>query len=213
MFICNHCPYVKAVVAKIVRDMTELREHGVGSIAIMSNDPVAYPDDSFDKMKAFAREHAFTFPVRARRNAGRRADLRRRLHARFLRLRPELPARLPRPARRVGTLSDPNGEARALRRHGVDRAQRKGARSSASVGRLLDQVAGLRNARNASSTASGCSAISAVAAVRNRRRPWHRDSAAIRRCAFFAGAIRSRAPRIASTGQRTFAALSSAALY
>lgn len=62
MFICNHCPYVKAVVAKIVRDMTELREHGVGSIAISSNDPAAYPEDSFEKMKVFAREHAFTFP-------------------------------------------------------------------------------------------------------------------------------------------------------
>ena len=62
MFICNHCPYVKAVVAKIVRDMNELREHGVGSIAISSNDPAAYPEDSFEKMKAFAREHAFTFP-------------------------------------------------------------------------------------------------------------------------------------------------------
>jgi hypothetical protein len=62
MFICNHCPYVKAVVGKIVRDMTELREHGVGSIAISSNDPAAYPEDSFEKMQAFAREHAFTFP-------------------------------------------------------------------------------------------------------------------------------------------------------
>ena len=62
MFICNHCPYVKAVVDKIVRDMTELREHGVGSIAISSNDPAAYPEDSFEKMKAFASEHAFTFP-------------------------------------------------------------------------------------------------------------------------------------------------------
>jgi len=62
MFICNHCPYVKAVVAKIVRDMTELRGHGVGSIAIMSNDPAAYPEDSFDNMKAFAAQHGFTFP-------------------------------------------------------------------------------------------------------------------------------------------------------
>jgi peroxiredoxin len=62
MFICNHCPYVKAVVAKIVRDMTELRERGVGSIAIMSNDPAAYPEDSFDNMKAFAAQHGFTFP-------------------------------------------------------------------------------------------------------------------------------------------------------
>jgi peroxiredoxin len=62
MFICNHCPYVKAVVTKIVRDMTELAKHGVGSIAVMSNDVAAYPDDSFDNMKAFAAQHAFTFP-------------------------------------------------------------------------------------------------------------------------------------------------------
>jgi peroxiredoxin len=62
MFICNHCPYVKAVVAKIVRDMAELRPHGIGSIAIMSNDPAAYPEDSFDNMKAFAAQHGFTFP-------------------------------------------------------------------------------------------------------------------------------------------------------
>ena len=62
MFICNHCPYVKAVVAKIVRDMTELAQHGVGSIAVMSNDSAAYPDDSFSNMKAFAAQHAFTFP-------------------------------------------------------------------------------------------------------------------------------------------------------
>jgi peroxiredoxin len=62
MFICNHCPYVKAVVAKIVRDMSELSSHGVGSIAIMSNDPAAYPEDSFDHMKAFAAQHGFTFP-------------------------------------------------------------------------------------------------------------------------------------------------------
>jgi peroxiredoxin len=62
MFICNHCPYVKAVIAKIVRDMTELRPLGVGAIAIMSNDPAEYPADSFDNMKAFALEHGFTFP-------------------------------------------------------------------------------------------------------------------------------------------------------
>jgi hypothetical protein len=53
---------VKAVVDKIVRDMTELRQHGVGSIAIMSNDPSAYAEDSFDNMKAFAARHRFTFP-------------------------------------------------------------------------------------------------------------------------------------------------------
>jgi len=62
MFICNHCPYVKAVVAKIVRDMTGLHPHGIGSIAIMSNDPAACPEDSFDHMKAFAVQHGFSFP-------------------------------------------------------------------------------------------------------------------------------------------------------
>jgi len=62
MFICNHCPYVKAIVDKIVRDMGELAGHGVGSIAIMSNDPADYPDDSFDHMKSFAGTHGFPFP-------------------------------------------------------------------------------------------------------------------------------------------------------
>ena len=62
MFICNHCPYVKAVIDKIVRDMKELAAHGVGSVAIMSNDPADYPDDSFDNMKALAARLAFPFP-------------------------------------------------------------------------------------------------------------------------------------------------------
>jgi peroxiredoxin len=62
MFICNHCPYVKAVADKIARDMGELARHGVGSVAIMSNDPADYPEDSFENMKAFAAKHAFTFP-------------------------------------------------------------------------------------------------------------------------------------------------------
>lgn len=62
MFICNHCPYVKAVIDRIVRDCRELAGHGVGSIAIMSNDPADYPEDSFDNMKRVAREKGFPFP-------------------------------------------------------------------------------------------------------------------------------------------------------
>jgi len=62
MFICNHCPYVKAVVDKIVRDMTDLKGQGVGSIAISSNDGKVYPEDSFDNMKVFAAKHGFGFP-------------------------------------------------------------------------------------------------------------------------------------------------------
>jgi peroxiredoxin len=62
MFICNHCPYVRAVVDRLVDDVKQLQDKGVGAIAIMSNDTVNYPDDSFDKMQAFARDHGFTFP-------------------------------------------------------------------------------------------------------------------------------------------------------
>jgi hypothetical protein len=62
MFICNHCPYVKAVIDRIVRDCAELSRHGIGSIAIMSNDPAEYPDDSFDNIVRVAREKRFPFP-------------------------------------------------------------------------------------------------------------------------------------------------------
>ena len=62
MFICNHCPYVKAVVDRIVRDCNELRSLGISAVAISSNDAANYPDDSFDNMKRFAAEHHFTFP-------------------------------------------------------------------------------------------------------------------------------------------------------
>jgi peroxiredoxin len=62
MFICNHCPYVKAVIDRIVRDTNELKAFGVNAVAISSNDVVHYPDDSFDNMKRFAAAHRFGFP-------------------------------------------------------------------------------------------------------------------------------------------------------
>ncbi|WP_294947502.1 thioredoxin family protein [Sulfurivirga sp.] len=63
MFICNHCPYVKAILPRLVRDARQLRdEHGINSIAIMSNDPTQYVEDSFDNMKKVAREWDFPFP-------------------------------------------------------------------------------------------------------------------------------------------------------
>lgn len=62
MFICNHCPYVKAVAQRIVRDAKELQQLGVNVVAIMSNDAQQYPADSFENMQAFAREHEFSFP-------------------------------------------------------------------------------------------------------------------------------------------------------
>jgi len=62
MFICNHCPYVKAVIDRIVRDTRELAALGIGSIAVMSNDPADYPEDSWDNMARLARERDFPFP-------------------------------------------------------------------------------------------------------------------------------------------------------
>lgn len=62
MFICNHCPYVKAIIDRIVRDTRELRELGINSVAIMSNDPSLYEEDSFDNMKRIAEQLDFPFP-------------------------------------------------------------------------------------------------------------------------------------------------------
>jgi len=62
MFICNHCPYVKAVIDRIVRDCEELRGLGIGAVAISSNDAVHYPEDSFANMRRFAEAHPFDFP-------------------------------------------------------------------------------------------------------------------------------------------------------
>ncbi|TKB33555.1 MAG: thioredoxin family protein, partial [Mesorhizobium sp.] len=61
-FICNHCPYVKAVISRMVRDANDLNAEGIGFVAINSNDAGAYPDDSFDNMKLFASTNGFTFP-------------------------------------------------------------------------------------------------------------------------------------------------------
>ena len=62
MFICNHCPYVKAIQSRLVRDTAELRQHGIHSVAIMSNDPADYPEDSFDNMKRVADALGYGFP-------------------------------------------------------------------------------------------------------------------------------------------------------
>ena len=62
MFICNHCPYVKSVRDRIIRDARELQDHGINSVAIMSNDPTDYAEDSFDNMKTVAQELKFPFP-------------------------------------------------------------------------------------------------------------------------------------------------------
>ena len=62
IFICNHCPYVKAVISEIVETSKELRKVGISTVAIMSNDTVNYKEDSFENMKVFAKDNSFNFP-------------------------------------------------------------------------------------------------------------------------------------------------------
>ncbi len=62
MFICNHCPYVKAIQSRLVEDTLKLIDAGVNSVAIMSNDPTDYPEDSFENMKKIADEFNYPFP-------------------------------------------------------------------------------------------------------------------------------------------------------
>jgi peroxiredoxin len=62
MFICNHCPYVKSIRDRLVRDSRELMEYGVNSVAIMSNDAAEYEEDSFENMQKIANEYGFPFP-------------------------------------------------------------------------------------------------------------------------------------------------------
>jgi peroxiredoxin len=62
MFICNHCPYVKAILDRLVRDTNELKQMGINTVAIMSNDVADYEEDSFDNMKLVAQEQGFNFP-------------------------------------------------------------------------------------------------------------------------------------------------------
>ena len=62
MFICNHCPYVKAINHKLVRDARELKAIGVNCVAIMPNDTGSYPQDSLENMRKVAQEQAYPFP-------------------------------------------------------------------------------------------------------------------------------------------------------
>ena len=62
MFICNHCPYVKAVTKDIVEDCKKLKEIGINSVAICANDAENYPEDSFENMIKFSKDNNFNFP-------------------------------------------------------------------------------------------------------------------------------------------------------
>ena len=70
MFICNHCPYVQAIISFLVEDTKYLKSIGINSVAIMSNDTINYPEDSFENMKKFSQENNFTFPYLFDENQG-----------------------------------------------------------------------------------------------------------------------------------------------
>jgi len=62
MFICNHCPYVKAILPRLVNDIRELKALGINAVAIMSNNPTDYQEDSFENMQKISNEMEFPFP-------------------------------------------------------------------------------------------------------------------------------------------------------
>ncbi|MCK5659390.1 MAG: thioredoxin family protein [Alphaproteobacteria bacterium] len=62
MFICNHCPYVKTIISRLVEDAWVLQSKGIGVVAIMSNDTLTHTEDSFENRKEFSRQNGFTFP-------------------------------------------------------------------------------------------------------------------------------------------------------
>ena len=62
-FICNHCPFVKAIIPKLVKVTNTLIDHGINSVGIMSNDTEEYPEDSFDNMKRIAKKIIFLFHI------------------------------------------------------------------------------------------------------------------------------------------------------
>ncbi len=62
MFICNHCPYVKAILPRLLEDVAVLAQHEIGCVAISANDPTDFPEDSFENMQRVAKEKHFSFP-------------------------------------------------------------------------------------------------------------------------------------------------------
>jgi hypothetical protein len=111
-------PTIKAVIDRIVRDCIELAAHGIGSIAIMSNDPTDYPEDSFDNMVRVAREKRFPFPYVQDETPQVAKAYGAQCNARFLRLQRQAGASVPRAHRCLGPSGGAQRAPRALRRHG-----------------------------------------------------------------------------------------------
>ena len=148
-FICNHCPYVKAVIERIVRDAADLKQHGVGFVAISSNDAEAYPEDSFPEMKLFAARNGFAFSYLYDEDQTVANSLWRGLHAGLLRLQRRTGTAISRPA---GCLAQAGGRAgsapRPVRGDDGSRPHRPWTARADALDRLLDQMEGVRRDGN-----------------------------------------------------------------
>jgi len=128
VFICNHCPYVKAVIDRMVSDARVLMSEGVGFAAICSNDAASYPEDSFENMKRFAKARDFPFPYLHDETQSVARAFGAGLYAGLLRLQCRPQAQVSRPARRRPHNSASRGGApRACRGHACDCDHRCGA--------------------------------------------------------------------------------------
>ncbi len=143
-FICNHCPYVKAVASRMVADAKTLAAEGIGFVAISANDIVSHPEDAPDKMAAFAAKHGFPFPYLY-------DESQETARAYDAVCTPEFYG-----VNRDGTIAyhgrldegrkDPPPAGRGPRAAGGDahdRGRRQGTGGAVPVGRLLDQMEGL----------------------------------------------------------------------
>jgi hypothetical protein len=100
VFICNHCPYVKAVIDRMVSEARVLMSESIGFAAICSNDAASYPEGSFENLKRYATAHDFPFPIPPRRDPDSRSGVWGSLYARLLRFRCRPQAQVSRPTRR-----------------------------------------------------------------------------------------------------------------
>ena len=140
MFICNHCPYVKAIRERIVRDCKELAAHGIGAVAIMANDPADYPEDSFENMQRVARELGFPFPYVLDESQAIARAYDAVCTPEFFGLQRRSRAPVPRAARRFEDRAGRQRAARTPRGDGRRSANRQGSGRADHGARLLDQV-------------------------------------------------------------------------
>jgi peroxiredoxin len=142
-FICNHCPYVRAIRSRLVRDARELQALGVGVVAINSNDAVAYPDDSFVNMRRIHAEWQLPFPYLYDESQQVARAYGAVCTPDFFGFDAQLKLRYRGRPRQFRQGRNRRRDARAVRRDENDRRRRPRAGDPESEHRLLDQVEGL----------------------------------------------------------------------